>query len=177
MLKIGITGGIGSGKTFICKIFELLGIPVYYADARAKTLMYRDKKLKAAIKALLGGGAYHRNGRLNRAFVAEKIFADKSLLNKINALVHPSVGQDFIRWADMQKSEYVLEESAIIYEANLVDNFDAVIVVFTDQETQIARVIERDKLSRKQVLKRINSQVSNKVKMELADFIILNDGN
>jgi len=175
LYKVGITGGIGSGKSYVARLFGQYGIPVYYADKEAKRLMNRDKNLKASIKQLLGSEAYHKNGRLNRASVASSIFNDKSLLKKVNALVHPAVKEDFFNWAENQKASYVLEESAIIYENKLTPNFDKVILVIADKDIRIARVKQRDGLSNKQIESRIKNQFSDKKKVSLADFVIENN--
>ena len=116
MLKIGLTGGIGSGKSYVATKFEKLGISIYFADKEAKKLMNSNKRLKQDIKQLLGQESYHRNGRLNRAYVSSKIFNDSTLLNKVNNLVHPAVKLDFRQWAERQDALYVIEESAIIFE-------------------------------------------------------------
>lgn len=175
MLKIAITGGIGSGKTYVSRLFRIYDIPVYHADREAKRLMNQNRELKTQIKQLLGAEAYHKNGRLNRAFIASKIFNDSKLLNRMNQLVHPVVRDDFEKWAHDQRSSYVLEESAIIFEAGLAQYFDAVILVVAEMETRISRVMERDKISRQDVLNRMKNQKPDKFKMKLADFIILND--
>ncbi|MBT8232739.1 MAG: dephospho-CoA kinase [Bacteroidia bacterium] len=177
MYKVGLTGGMGSGKSFIANIFETFDIPIYYADARAKDLMYRHKPLKQAIKSLLGTKAYHRNGRINRPFIANAIFRDKKLLKGINALVHPAVKSDFEHWAEQQTSNYVIEESAILFEINGQSNFDAVILVIADLETKIQRIICRDGLSRGEIKSRMKNQFEDSVKIPLADFIIENSGN
>lgn len=176
MLKIGITGGIGSGKSFVSDIFRVWGVPVYNADKEAKRLMNHDRDLKTALKALLGQEAYYRNGRLNRKWVASKIFSDKALLKKMNAVVHPAVRNDFEHWAELQQAPYVLEESAIIFEAGLEKFFDAVILVMADKNTRIQRVMKRDKMTKEEVEARMAHQSSDKVKKARADFIILNDG-
>lgn len=176
MLKIGITGGIGSGKSFVSDIFRVWGVPVYNADKEAKRLMNHDRDLKTALKVLLGQEAYYRNGRLNRKWVASKIFSDKALLKKMNAVVHPAVRNDFEHWAEFQQAPYVLEESAIIFEAGLEKFFDAVILVMADKNTRIQRVMKRDKMTKEEVEARIAHQSSDKVKKARADFIILNDG-
>jgi len=176
LLKVGITGGIGSGKTYVSHMFNELGIPVYYADKEAKRLMFQNKALKDRIKTLLGKESYHRNGRLNRGFVASKIFGDKKLLAKINSLVHPAVHLDFQRWAKESKKPIVMEESAIIFENNLVPHFDKVIIVTADKEIRIRRVMNRDKTTRKQVLARMDKQFPDKKKVPLADFVICNNG-
>lgn len=176
MLKVGLTGGIGSGKTYVAQQFQELGIPVYFADKEAKRLMNSDKKLKQLIKELLGANAYHTNGRLNRATVAKKIFENRQYLMGINKLVHPAVKEDFILWTERQSSPYVLEESAIIYENGLESNFDKVIVVTAPEEIRIRRVIKRDKTTKKAVLARIKQQFPDKKKTALANFVIVNDG-
>ena len=176
MLKIGITGGIGSGKSFVSDIFRVWGVPVYNADKEAKRLMNHDRDLKTDLKAFLGQEAYYRNGRLNRKWVASKIFSDKALLKKMNAVVHPAVRNDFEHWAELQQAPYVLEESAIIFEAGLEKFFDAVILVMADKNTRIQRVMKRDKMTKEEVEARMAHQSSDKVKKARADFIILNDG-
>lgn len=175
MFKVGLTGGIGSGKSYVAKRFMSLGIPVYFADKEAKRLMIQDKQLKAAIKDLLGMKAYHPNGRLDRAYVASKIFEDRKLLLGINKLVHPAVKIDFVGWAEKQNAPYVLEESAIIFENKLDKYFDQVILVTADEAIRIKRVIKRDKITRNQVLARINQQLPDEKKMALANFIIYNN--
>jgi len=176
LLKVGLTGGIGSGKSYVARKFEKLGIPVYYADKEAKRLMIQDKLLKQDLKTLLGTASYHRNGRLNRAYVATKIFNDKQLLSKVNALVHPAVGRDFQIWAQTQESDYVLEESAIVFENGLQNNFDKVILVTAAEDVRISRVMKRDKITEEQVRSRIRQQLPDKKKISLANFVINNDG-
>lgn len=175
MFKGGLTGGIGSGKSYVAKQFMSFGIPVYFADKEAKRLMIQDKSLKNQIKELLGQDSYHRNGRLNRAYVASKIFEDKKMLKGINKLVHPAVKADFTRWAEEQVAPYVLEESAIIFENKLHKYFDQVILVTADEDLRIDRVMKRDKSSRNQVLARMKQQLPDKKKIPLANFIIYNN--
>ena len=175
MLKIALTGGIGSGKSFVARLFETLGIPIYYADKEAKRLMSFDKALKKDLKALLGPEAYHRNGRLNRKVVARKIFSDKSLLSKINALVHPAVHNDFDLWANRQDSEYVIEEAAIIFETGAYKRFDKTILVVAEEELRLQRVMKRDKVSREQVEGRMKNQWKDSEKLKLADYCIDNN--
>ncbi len=177
MYKVGITGGIGSGKSFVAKLFELYGIPIYYADKEAKRLMFRDKSLKAAIKDLLGSSAYHKNGRVNRPNIASRIFADKKLLKSMNELVHPAVKRDFLNWAAEQNAPYVIEESAIIFENGLEKGFDKVILVIADQEVRIRRVMKRDKVLKEQVIARMKQQYPDEKKVPLADFVITNNGD
>lgn len=176
MIKVGITGGIGSGKTTICKMFELLDIPIYYADTRAKYLMSHDKGLKTAIKQLLGDDAYHRNGRLNRQKVASIVFNDKKKLAALNALVHPAVAIDGELWFSQQNSPYAVKEAALMIESKSHIHLDKLIVVVCDEEIRIKRVIERDNTSREQVESRIKSQLSDEARLEHADYTIDNSG-
>lgn len=175
MLKIAITGGIGSGKSYVAKKFMKLGIPVYFADKEAKKLMSYDPQLKQDIKAAFGHKVYHRNGRLNRAYLAGQIFNDNNLLKLINQLVHPAVQADFIKWANSQKAAYVIEESAIVFENKINHLFDSVILVVADKEERIRRVMKRDKTTREAILTRIGKQLSDKKKIPLANFVIENN--
>jgi len=175
IIKVGLTGGIGAGKSTVAKIFEGLGIPVYYADKEAKRLMWKDQDLKAKIKALLGKDAYHKNGRVNRTFIAKVIFSDKTMLEKINSLVHPAVHSDLSSWMNEQKTKYAIEEAALIFESKGEKNFDKIICVSAPLEVRIARIMKRDKISRKQVELRLTSQLSQKTKEKKSDFIIQND--
>ncbi len=175
MLKIGITGGIGSGKSFVCKIFEAFQIPVYYSDYRAKILMNDDIDLKnEIIKAF--GQVYDGNGKLNRLKLAEIIFNDKDKLQQINSLVHPAVAKDFAQWAETQKSPYVIQESAITFESGNYKFLDFTIEVWAPLELRIERAMKRDNQSREKILKRIKNQYNEQKKINLADFIIINDG-
>ena len=176
MYKVGITGGIGSGKSTIARIFESIGIPVYYADKEAKRLMNKNPSLKQAIKLLLSNEAYHKNGRLNRKYIAERVFKDKALLAQLNNLVHPAVRYDFESWAERQENSYVLKESALIFEIKGQSYFDATILVIADKETRIERIIKRDKSNRKAVIDRMNNQLSDEIKIPLADHIVSNNG-
>jgi len=176
MLKIALTGGIGSGKTLVATLFATLGIPVYNADKEAKKIMNKDRQLKLHIKSLLGNKAYHRNGRLDRQYVANKIFGDKKLLQKINSLIHPIVQTDFVNWANKQSSRYVIEESALIFEINAINNFDKTILVTAEEELRTQRVMRRDKVSRRNVEERIREQWPDEKKINLADFVIDNNG-
>jgi dephospho-CoA kinase len=175
MYKVGITGGIGSGKSTVAAIFAELDIPIYYADKEAKRLMNYAKPLKTQIRNLLGIKAYHPNGRLNRAYVASRVFNNKSLLSQLNSIVHPAVRLDFDRWSTEQKSPYVIEESALIFEIKGQGFFDATILVVADKNLRIERILKRDKTSKKAIISRMQNQLSDEIKIPLADYIINNN--
>lgn len=177
MLKIGITGGIGSGKSTAARFFEALGIPLYDADQRAKWLMQNDQKLQQDLIAAFGADTYDPAGGLNRPYLAEKVFKDKAALAQLNALVHPVVKRDTQAWqAQMQQAghPYCLKEAALIFEANLADQFDKIIVVTAPLELRISRVMARDQLTESAVLARINNQWPEEEKIKRADYILEN---
>ena len=177
MITVGLTGGIGSGKTTICKIFETLGIPIYYSDIRAKELMVENEALITKIKEAFGEAAYLENGSLNRAHIAQIAFSDKSKLAELNSIVHPAVFQDGNDWVKMQKNvPYTLKEAALTFEGGGHKFLDKVITVFAPKEIRIDRVIARDNTSREAVEARINKQMPDEEKVKLADFVIYNDG-
>lgn len=176
MLKVGITGGIGSGKTLVCGIFKTLGIPVYAADDRAKALMQTDPELIAAIKARFGDETYN-NGVLNRAYLSQVVFNNAEAIKDLNALVHPAVGKDAEAWQAQQTgAPYTLREAALLFESGSYKRLDKIIVVMAPQEVRIERVMKRDSVSREQVLARINNQWPQEEKVALADYVINNDG-
>lgn len=178
MIKVGITGGIGSGKTSVCQVFERLGAPVYYADIRAKQLMEEDKELIISIKQLIGENAYDENGNLNRQLIADTVFSDEEKLLKLNAFVHPAVARDYESWNEILKRKnypYSIKEAALLVETGSYKQLDKLIVVTADLESRISRVMARDNATREQVLARINAQIPEEQKAELADFIIRND--
>ncbi len=176
--KIGITGGIGSGKTTVCQIFETLGIPVYYADERAKWLMVNDSTLVEGIKNLFGGAAYTENGELNRAYISQIVFSDSQKLQQLNALVHPAVLRDGEAWHAAQKEvPYTLKEAALIYESGSYKELNKVIVVTAPIEVRIKRVMQRDGVTQDAVEARLQQQMPEEEKIERADFIVNNDGN
>lgn len=175
MLKIGITGGIGSGKTTVCKIFELLGIPVYYADAAAKDIMTRDPELAAQIRQHFGEAAYDTAGTLNRKFIADIVFNDKNKLLLLNSLVHPATIRDSNQWAERQQAPYVLKEAALMFESESFHYLDKVIGVYAPQPLRVHRVMKRDNISRNEVLARIHKQMDETIKMRLCDYVIHND--
>lgn len=176
MLKVGITGGIGSGKTTVCRIFSTLGIPVYYADERAKLLMTSDADVVTAVKRLFGEEAYDENGQLNRKLISDKVFNNNNLLQQLNGIVHPAVFQDTQKWFQkFQDKPYTLYEAAIMFESGSYKFMDKVITVFAPLEDRIERTLNRDKISRKEVLERINKQLPEEEKIKQADFVIYND--
>jgi dephospho-CoA kinase len=176
MLKVAITGGIGSGKTMVCAVFEKLGIPVFYADLEARRLMDNDVSLKEEIVKYVGIGIFDDNFKLNRSKLAAIIFNNKEALSTINGLVHPVVRNEFNRWTDKQSAPYVIEEAALIFESGLATNFDKIITVSAPVNVRIERVMKRDKVTREGVIERINNQMDEGIKLKQSDFIIVNDG-
>ena len=176
-LKVGITGGIGSGKTTVCKIFELLSIPVYYADDRAKWLMNNNPGLIKALKEAFGHEVYHQNGSLNRAYLANIIFNNKKALQKVNAIVHPVVGKDGHDWHEQQNNvSYTLKEAALFFENGTHKVMDYMITVTAPESMRIQRVIARDNTTKADVKARIDKQLPESEKASQSDFIIKNDG-
>jgi dephospho-CoA kinase len=175
--KVGITGGIGSGKTTVCKIFETLGIPVYYADERAKWLMAHDEELKAAIIETFGSQAYTDDDSLNRVYLAEMVFGDEQQLQRLNALVHPAVGRDAEAWHERQRqAPYTLKEAALLFESGSFRQLDKVITVFAPRELRLQRVMQRDGATQEQVEARMARQLPEEEKVRRADYVIYNDG-
>lgn len=176
MKIIGITGGIGSGKTTTCEIFEALGVPVYYADLRAKELMTSNENLKNKIIQAFGARAY-TGGHLDRAYLAKQVFESKEKLSIINGLVHPAVANDFEEWLEERKQEkYVLKEAAILFESGAYQDVDITVLVVAPEDLRLERVMERDGSTKEEVLKRMNNQWTQERKVKLADHIINNDG-
>lgn len=176
MKVVGITGGIGSGKTTACKVFEQLGVPVYYADNRAKELMVNDPKLKERIVAAFGNEAYV-NGRLDRAYLAGQVFNSKEKLSVLNGIVHPAVADDFDLWLERQNgADYVLKEAAILFESGAYQDVDISVLVIAPEQLRIERVIDRDGVTSEEVLRRMKNQWTQERKAKLADHILNNDG-
>jgi dephospho-CoA kinase len=174
MVIVGLTGGIGSGKSTILKCFEAFGIPVYIADDEAKGLMNRSKVIKRKLVQLFGEFAY-KDGELNRPFLASKIFRDKTLLLKMNAIVHPKVASHFKRWLKKQDAPYVIKEAAIIFENKLESQYDYIITVIADENLRIKRVMKRDEASKEKIKAIIKNQLSDAEKIKKADFVITNN--
>lgn len=174
MIVVGLTGGIGSGKTTVAKFFEDLGVPVYIADERAKLLMNTSKVVKRKLIELFGEEAYI-DQKLNRPFLASKIFNDSAFLNHMNAIVHPKVGLDFKRWLKKQDSPYVIKEAAIIFEHGMESQYDFIITVTAESKDKINRVVKRDGTSETKVMAIIKNQMPDEEKVKKSDFVIVND--
>ena len=175
MKRIGLTGGIGSGKSFIAEILEHMGYPVYYSDARSKELTKSNPTIHEGLILLFGPNAFSGN-QLNTKLISELIFKDDSLRLKINQLIHPIVRADFENWACRQQTNLVFNEAAILFETGAYKNLDATILVCAPKELKIQRVINRENCSREEVLIRMNKQWSDEEKMKLTSFQIINDG-
>jgi dephospho-CoA kinase len=171
---VGLTGGIGSGKTTVSKVFRELGIPVYDSDLEAKQLMISSQKVKKSIIALLGKKAY-QGKRLNKTYISNKIFTNETLLKKINAIVHPAVKNDFLTWMKKQDSPYVIQETALIFENMSQDFYDKVILVTAPKDVRVRRVMKRDDSFKQDVLARIENQLDDSKKISLSDYVIENN--
>lgn len=176
---IGVTGGMGSGKTTVAHMFAVMGIPVYDADSRAKALMQEDPSLIAGIRDLFGDTAYAQDGMLDRKHIASIVFADRDMLDRLNALVHPAVYRDLAAWATsppQRDAPYLLQESAILFEEDLTARFAAVILVTAPEALRIERVMARDGAGRADVMRRLRNQWPDERKIPLSDYVIFNDG-
>lgn len=173
MIVVGLTGGIGAGKSTIANFFKNLKVPIYTADTEAKRLMHSSKVVKQKIIDEFGEKAYINN-KLNRSYIAAIVFKDTTKLAVINSIVHPSVSNSFKRWIRKQSSPYVIQENAILFENNTAHKFHYIITVTAPLEERVKRVISRDKVSKTDVLARINNQISDKEKIEGSDFVIHN---
>lgn len=176
MLKIGITGGIGGGKSTVSKIIRVFGYPVYNADERARFLMDHDEELKRQISKLFGHEIY-RDGTLNRKTLSAKIFTNPELLKQHEKLVHPSVYKDFEEWSLKQQTDLVFKEAAILFESNGHLTVDHVICVTAPVETRVHRVMQRDELSREDIINRMNNQWPDQKKIEISDYVVYADDN
>jgi dephospho-CoA kinase len=176
MLKVGITGGIGSGKTTVCQLFEILGIPVFYADEAARALMEEDPSLVASISALFGESIY-QHGKLDRAAVSAAVFGRPEKLAALNALVHPAALAAARQWLERQETPYSIKEAAIFFEAGTDVDIDIMIGVSAPVEVRIARAMSRSGMTREEVLGRMARQMDEDEKMSRCDYVIINDGN
>ncbi len=176
-MKIGITGGIGSGKSLVCNIFSILSVPIYYADSRAKYLMNEDPGLRSEIIDMFGEEAYD-NQELNSGYISKILFHSPEVLDRLNRLVHPRVGVDFKNWCKNHEADnkYIIKEAALLFESGSYQSLDAIILVTAPEELRIARVLKRDThRNKKDVLAIISKQLPEKEKKDLADYIITND--
>jgi dephospho-CoA kinase len=174
MLKIGLTGGIGSGKSTVAKIFEALDIPVYYADKAAKMLMNEDDEIKTEITKHFGKESY-TEGQLNRSYIASIVFNDKEKLDLLNFITHAATIRDANEWIEQQTSPYIIKEAALIFESGSSEYLDYVIGIYSPAPLRIKRTMERDNITKDEVLKRMSRQIDEEMKMRLCDFIITND--
>ena len=174
MLKIGLTGGLGSGKSTVAHIFEVLGIPVYYADAASKRLMNDDDKVKADVQNAFGKDVYP-GGRLNRKYLSEIVFKDKKKLELLNSIVHPATLLDAAEWMKKQTAPYAIKEAALIFESGSNKALDLVIGVYAPLFLRLERAIKRDNISHEKAMARIEKQMDEETKMSLCDFVIVNN--
>lgn len=176
-LKIGVTGGIGSGKSTVCQIFEYMGVPIYNSDLRAKKLMVENEAVQESVKFFFGESAYLPTGELNSAHLASIVFKDKTMLEKLNSVVHPAVFADAAEWHDSQTGvPYTIREAALLIESGSYQNLDKLIVVTAPEQVRIERVVKRDGTRPEQVKARMDKQLPEAEKVALADFVINNDG-
>lgn len=171
---VGLTGGIGSGKSTVAKLFEIFGCPVFNSDEAAKKV-YFETEVKAAVIALLGAEAYLPDSALNKSFISKKIFSDTQLLHALNAIIHPAVGKSFETFKKLHAGKIIIKESALLFEANIDGGMDKIIIVAANDELRIKRVMERDGLSREQVLEKLKSQMPQEEKIKRSHFVVYNN--
>ncbi len=174
MLKIGLTGGIGSGKSTVSRIFEAIGIPVLDADATAKQLMQTNQKIKQQLIEQFGAAVFV-NDKLQRSYLANIVFKDTFELDKLNAIVHPETIAYSKQWAEKQKTPYTIKEAALMFESASAEGLDLIVGVYAPNHIRINRVMKRDNISRDAVIQRINHQIDDTIKMKLCDFVLVND--
>jgi dephospho-CoA kinase len=176
-IKLAITGSIGSGKSVVSRMMNVLGVPVYDCDVNAKRLMTDDGFIVSELKRMFGDECYEDDGTLNRQYIASRIFTDKENIKRVNSLVHPVVKRDFEEWAAKQESSVVAVETAILYESGMIEAVDKVLVVWADRETAISRTIQRSGMNRIQVENRMNNQMSVDDLLLMSDYSLYNDGD
>lgn len=177
MLNVGLTGNIGSGKSWVCHIFETLNVPVFYGDQEAKALYY-DKEIRKQVIAAFGSDVYGKDGELNRKRMASIVFSDPRALAQINGIIHPALKKRYEQWMLQHKDkDYVLHESAIIFEHGLEKTMDFVINIDAPESIRLKRVMDRDGATEEEIRKRMKNQWPDKVKNENADYVIVNNGN
>mgnify|MGYP003765887951 FL=1 len=172
-IRLGVTGGIGSGKSSVCRVFNVLGIPVFYSDPEAKAIMNNDLSVRSKINAIAGKDLY-LSGNLDREELSTMIFNDEELLGRVNALIHPLVFQNFIQWADKQIAPYVIMEAAILFESGASELVDKILTVVAPLDQRIDRTVKGSQLTREQVMDRIRNQMDDDVKVKNSDYIIYN---
>jgi len=172
--KVGVTGGIGAGKSIVCRILSAMGYPVFNSDLQARSIINTDPSVKKEVISLFGEEAYHQN-ELDRKYIAKCVFNNKSLLTQLNNIVHPAVRREFSSWAKAQDASLVFNEAAILFETGTYKQYDAMLLVTASESTRIERVMERDQVSEEEVRKRMNKQWADEKKIPLADFCIEND--
>lgn len=176
MIKVGITGGIGSGKTIVCKVFALLGIPIYYSDEEAKWLLDNEDEVRENIIKSFGKDVLNETGNIDRKKLSALVFADKNKLKKLNAIVHPAVARHFEEWVTKHKEQkYILKEAAILFESGANKQVDTVITVTAPSSLKIKRAMQRDNITVEQVEERMKNQWSDEEKIKLSEFVIYND--
>ncbi|WP_159038562.1 dephospho-CoA kinase [Brumimicrobium mesophilum] len=176
MKKIGIAGGIGSGKSIISEVLKTMGYPVFNSDDEAKLLMVKNPEVVQKIKSIFGDEAY--NGKeLNKPFLAKKIFNNLDLKSELNKIVHPAVRKAFVDWAEIQSSSLVFNEAAILFETGAYKSFDFTVLVTAPEKVRIERVVSRDNSTETEVKQRMKNQWKDDIKIEMASFVILNDNS
>jgi dephospho-CoA kinase len=175
MKRIGITGGIGSGKSFIATIIERMGYPVYYSDVRSKELTNAHPVIRQGLIDFVGENVYF-GGELDKKVLASAIFSNDELRMKVNQLIHPIVRQDFEDWAKAQTSDLIFNEAAILFETGAYRNFDATILIYAPEELRLKRVLKRDIITKEEVIARMKNQMSDEEKLKMTSYSILNDG-
>lgn len=174
MRIVGLTGGIGSGKSTVAKMFEKLGVPVYYSDDEAKNLMNTSDHIRKGLIDVFGPKSFE-NEELNRSYIAALVFNDEAKLKKLNSIVHPEVKRNFKKWISNQSALYVIQENPLIFESNSQHDFDLVITVTAPKKIRIQRVMGRDGLSENEVLARVKNQLEDQLKINGSDFVIVNE--
>lgn len=177
MIVLAVVGGIGSGKSVVSRMLEIMGVPVYDCDSRAKELMVKDPVIIKELKRMFGDECYDAAGELDRKYLASRIFVDERNTKRVNALVHPAVKSDFCAWVQQQSVPVVAVETALLYESGMEDVVDRVLVVWTDAETAITRTMKRSGMTRTQVLNRMMKQMTADDLLLLSDYSIYNGGN
>jgi dephospho-CoA kinase len=175
MKIVGLTGGIGSGKSTVAELLQVYGIPVYDSDSRSKILCQTDKELIFSLKLLFGEAVYLPDGRLNRPYMAKAMFEDKSLLQASNSLIHPAVGRDFTAWTQKQQASIVVQESAILFEAGLEKRYDTILCVTAPENLRLERTCARSGLQKDEVLARMRHQLPEEERIRRSDHVLIND--